>query len=201
MQNRKRDTDVQNRILDSVGEGEGGMLRERLLNCSVFEYSLTLILFSSSLELWCYDWWYFYYCHTNSWGSILFSYFQKKKAKIRNTDFCCSDWVNSIDMSSSSLILFSITSLPLLNSSNKLFLCVSDILSFSSLFHLVLFCKFHFFAEVLYFFICFKRICYWCCVTFVWLLSNLCQIISTSTSYSSPSWCQLIVFFKQVVIF
>ena len=26
MQNRKRDTDVQNRLLDSVGEGEGGML-------------------------------------------------------------------------------------------------------------------------------------------------------------------------------
>ena len=25
MQNRKRDTDVQNRILDSMGEGEGGM--------------------------------------------------------------------------------------------------------------------------------------------------------------------------------
>ena len=24
-QNRKRDTDVQNRLLDSVGEGEGGM--------------------------------------------------------------------------------------------------------------------------------------------------------------------------------
>ena len=28
MQNRKRDTDVQNRILDSVGEGEGGMFWE-----------------------------------------------------------------------------------------------------------------------------------------------------------------------------
>ena len=28
MQNRKRDTDVQNRILDSVGEGEGGMFRD-----------------------------------------------------------------------------------------------------------------------------------------------------------------------------
>ena len=27
MQNRKRDTDVQNRILNSVGEGEGGMFR------------------------------------------------------------------------------------------------------------------------------------------------------------------------------
>ena len=27
-ENRKRDTDVQNRILDSVGEGEGGMFRE-----------------------------------------------------------------------------------------------------------------------------------------------------------------------------
>ena len=29
MQNRKRDTDVQNRLLDSVGEGEGGMFREK----------------------------------------------------------------------------------------------------------------------------------------------------------------------------
>ena len=28
MQNRKRDTDVQSRILDSVGEGKGGMFRE-----------------------------------------------------------------------------------------------------------------------------------------------------------------------------
>ena len=28
MQNRKRDTDVQNRLLDSVGAGEGGMFRE-----------------------------------------------------------------------------------------------------------------------------------------------------------------------------
>ena len=28
MQNRKRDTDVQNRLLDSVGEGESGMFQE-----------------------------------------------------------------------------------------------------------------------------------------------------------------------------
>ena len=28
MQNRKRDTDVQNRLLESVGEGEGGMFQE-----------------------------------------------------------------------------------------------------------------------------------------------------------------------------
>ena len=28
MQNRKRDTDVQNRLLDSVREGEDGMFRE-----------------------------------------------------------------------------------------------------------------------------------------------------------------------------
>ena len=28
MQNRKRDTHVQNRLLDSVGEGEGGMFRK-----------------------------------------------------------------------------------------------------------------------------------------------------------------------------
>ena len=28
MQNRKRDTEVQNRLLNSVGEGEGGMFRK-----------------------------------------------------------------------------------------------------------------------------------------------------------------------------
>ena len=34
MQNRKRDTDVQNRLLDSVGGGEGGMFREnRIETC------------------------------------------------------------------------------------------------------------------------------------------------------------------------
>ena len=33
MQNRKRDTDVQNRILDSVGEGEGVMFQENIEIC------------------------------------------------------------------------------------------------------------------------------------------------------------------------
>ena len=34
MQNRKRDTDVQNRLLDSEGEDEGGMFREnRIETC------------------------------------------------------------------------------------------------------------------------------------------------------------------------
>ena len=35
MQNRKRDTDVQNRRLDSVGEGEGGMLRENIIKTCI----------------------------------------------------------------------------------------------------------------------------------------------------------------------
>ena len=35
MQNRKRDTDVQNRILDSVGEGEGGMFRENSIKTRI----------------------------------------------------------------------------------------------------------------------------------------------------------------------
>ena len=33
--NRKRDTDVQNRLLDSVGEGEGGMFRENSIEISI----------------------------------------------------------------------------------------------------------------------------------------------------------------------
>ena len=35
MQNRKRDTDVQNRLLDSEGEGEGGMFRENSIETSI----------------------------------------------------------------------------------------------------------------------------------------------------------------------
>ena len=35
MQNRKRDTDVQNRLLDSVGEGECGMFRENSIEMSI----------------------------------------------------------------------------------------------------------------------------------------------------------------------
>ena len=39
MQNRKRDKDVQNRLLDSVGEGEGGMFREN----SIETYILSIV--------------------------------------------------------------------------------------------------------------------------------------------------------------
>ena len=35
MQNRKRDTDVQNRLLDSVGEGEDGMFRENSIETCI----------------------------------------------------------------------------------------------------------------------------------------------------------------------
>ena len=35
MQNRKRDTGVQNRLLDSVGEGEGEMFRENSIETSI----------------------------------------------------------------------------------------------------------------------------------------------------------------------
>ena len=35
MQNRKRDTDVQNRLLDSVGEGEGGMVQENSIETCI----------------------------------------------------------------------------------------------------------------------------------------------------------------------
>ena len=35
MQNRKRDTDVKNRILDSVGEGKGGMFQENSIETRI----------------------------------------------------------------------------------------------------------------------------------------------------------------------
>ena len=35
MQSRKRDTDAQNRLLDSVGEGEGGMFQENSIETCI----------------------------------------------------------------------------------------------------------------------------------------------------------------------
>ena len=35
MQNRKRDTDVQSRLLDSVGEGKGGMFRQNIIETCI----------------------------------------------------------------------------------------------------------------------------------------------------------------------
>ena len=37
MQNRKRDTDAQNRLLDSVGEGKGGMFRENSIETYIIK--------------------------------------------------------------------------------------------------------------------------------------------------------------------
>ena len=38
MQSSKRDTDVKNRVLDSVGEGEGGMVLENSLQTCILPY-------------------------------------------------------------------------------------------------------------------------------------------------------------------
>ena len=59
MQNRKRDTDVQNRLLDSVGQGEGGIFRENSMNIIYSEYYIVKQIASpggmheTSAQAWC----------------------------------------------------------------------------------------------------------------------------------------------------
>ena len=48
MQNRKRDTDVQNRLLDSVEEGEGGMFRENSIETCI----LSIVKQITRLDAW-----------------------------------------------------------------------------------------------------------------------------------------------------
>ena len=38
MQDSKRDTDVKNKLLDSVGEGEGGMIWEKSIETFILPY-------------------------------------------------------------------------------------------------------------------------------------------------------------------
>ena len=57
MQNRKRDTDVQNRILDSVGEGKGGMFRENSIETCVLSRVKQITspgwMYEISARAWC----------------------------------------------------------------------------------------------------------------------------------------------------
>ena len=57
MQDRKRDTDVQNRLLDSVGEGEGGMFREKSIETSILSRVRQITspgwMHETSAQIWC----------------------------------------------------------------------------------------------------------------------------------------------------
>ena len=57
MQNRKRDTDVQNRLLDSVGEGEGGMFRENSIETCILsrvkQITSPVWMHETSAQAWC----------------------------------------------------------------------------------------------------------------------------------------------------
>ena len=57
MQNRKRDTDVQNRLLDSVGEGKGGMFRENSIETCILSIVKQITspgwMHETSTQAWC----------------------------------------------------------------------------------------------------------------------------------------------------
>ena len=57
MQNRKRDTDVQNRLLDSVGEGKGGMFQENSIETCIFSIVKQITspgwMHETSARAWC----------------------------------------------------------------------------------------------------------------------------------------------------
>ena len=57
MQNGKRDTDVQNRLLDSVGEGEGGMFRENSIETCILSIVKQITsagwMHETSAQTWC----------------------------------------------------------------------------------------------------------------------------------------------------
>ena len=57
MQNTKRDTDIQNRLWDYVGEGEGGMFRENSIEACIFSMVKQITspdwLHETSAPAWC----------------------------------------------------------------------------------------------------------------------------------------------------
>ena len=56
MKNRKRDIDVQNRLLDSVGEGEGGMFRENRIKTCILSIVKQIISLGAMHETSAWGW-------------------------------------------------------------------------------------------------------------------------------------------------
>ena len=52
MQDSKRDTDVENRVLDSVGEGKGGTIWESSIETCILPYVKQMTSPSSTHETW-----------------------------------------------------------------------------------------------------------------------------------------------------
>ena len=52
MQDSKRDTDVQNRILDSVGEGESGMIWGNVMETCIISYKKRIASLGSIQDPW-----------------------------------------------------------------------------------------------------------------------------------------------------
>ena len=57
MQNRKRDTDIWNRLLDSVGEGKGGMFQENSIETCILSRVKQITspgrMHETSAQTWC----------------------------------------------------------------------------------------------------------------------------------------------------
>ena len=57
MQNRKKDTDVQNRLLDPVGEGKGGMFAENSIRTCILSIVKQITspgwMHETSAQAWC----------------------------------------------------------------------------------------------------------------------------------------------------
>ena len=53
MRDSKRDTDVQNRLLDSVGEGEGGMIWENGIETCIISYKKRIASLGSMQDTGC----------------------------------------------------------------------------------------------------------------------------------------------------
>ena len=56
MRDSKRDTDVQNSILDSVGEGEGGMIWENGIKTCIISYKKQIVSLGSMQDTRCWGW-------------------------------------------------------------------------------------------------------------------------------------------------
>ena len=87
MQNRKRDTDLQNSLLDSVGEGEGGMFQENSIETCILYAGFEWIFLKQHLQnLKCYD-----RCNRESRIpplGVLRLFVKQDKNQVQNTNSC-----------------------------------------------------------------------------------------------------------------
>ena len=94
MWDSKRDTDVYNSLLDSVGEGEGGIIWENSIETCILSYPSLPLFLPFSLSLFLFLFYLHYAVYSTLWSSQVLTCTISEERKNKQTNKKLAWWMN-----------------------------------------------------------------------------------------------------------